>query len=382
MTTNGYSTLRLKTWLSKAARQYPNKNSEISRFVFSLSRSIFDLDRKKEKLEALERQTLAPNFWTDADTAQVVQKQHGQLQEVIGSWEARWKQLEDTELFLEMVMEDKDADLELEIAHSIEAMEEGLAQAELECMFNGEHDGNNAIIAIHAGAGGTEAQDWVAILMRMYLRWGELHGFKTDILDYLAGDEAGTKSVTIMFKGRSAYGLLRSELGIHRLVRISPFDASGRRHTSFASVMVLPELDDSIKVEIDDKDLRIDTYRSSGAGGQHVNKTDSAIRITHLPTGIVVQCQNERSQHSNKDTAMKMLTAQLYELEKQKNAERQEGLAGDKKGISWGSQIRSYVLQPYRLIKDHRTDHETGNVDAVLDGNLDSFIKAYLLWGK
>jgi peptide chain release factor 2 len=281
-----------------------------------------------------------------------------------------------------MVMEERDPELEQEVAHTIDHMESTLDQAELECMFNGEHDGNNAIIAIHAGAGGTEAQDWVAILMRMYLRWAETHGLKTDILDYLAGDEAGTKSVTIMVKGRFAYGYLRSELGIHRLVRISPFDASGRRHTSFASVMVLPELDESIKVEIDDKDLRIDTYRSSGAGGQHVNKTDSAIRITHLPTGIVVQCQNERSQHSNKETAMKMLAAQLYELERQKNAERQEGLAGDKKGISWGSQIRSYVLQPYRLIKDHRTEYEVGNVDAVLDGNLDPFIKAYLLWGK
>ncbi len=311
-----------------------------------------------------------------------MQKEHGQLQEIINSWQERWKQMEDTELFLDMVMEERDHELEQEVAHTIDHMESTLDQAELECMFNGEHDGNNAIIAIHAGAGGTEAQDWVAILMRMYLRWAETHGLKTDILDYLAGDEAGTKSVTIMVKGRFAYGYLRSELGIHRLVRISPFDASGRRHTSFASVMVLPELDESIKVEIDDKDLRIDTYRSSGAGGQHVNKTDSAIRITHLPTGIVVQCQNERSQHSNKETAMKMLAAQLYELERQKNAERQEGLAGDKKGISWGSQIRSYVLQPYRLIKDHRTEYEVGNVDAVLDGNLDPFIKAYLLWGK
>jgi peptide chain release factor 2 len=333
-------------------------------------------------LEALERQTLAPNFWNEAEAAQAVQKEHGQLQEIISSWEGRWKQVEDTELFLDMVMEERDPELELEVAHTIDTIEGALAQAELECMFNGEHDSSNAIIAIHAGAGGTEAQDWVAILMRMYLRWTEIHGFKSDILDYLAGDEAGTKSVTLMIKGRFAYGYLRSELGIHRLVRISPFDASGRRHTSFASVMVLPELDESIKVEIDDKDLRIDTYRSSGAGGQHVNKTDSAIRITHLPTGIVVQCQNERSQHSNKDTAMKMLSAQLYELERQKNAQYQEGLAGDKKGISWGSQIRSYVLQPYRLIKDHRTDHETGNVDAVLDGNLDPFIKSYLLWGK
>ena len=363
-------------------RQSLNKNLSSSRNAYLLSRSIFDLAVKKDKLEALERQTLAPGFWNDAEKAQIIQKEHGQLQDIIKEWEARWKDMEDTEMFLEMVMEEKDPDLEQEIASKIVEMEEGLALAELECMFSGEHDANNAIMAIHAGAGGTEAQDWVEILMRMYLRWAEIRGFKTDILDYLAGDEAGTKSVTIMFKGRFAYGYLRSELGIHRLVRISPFDASGRRHTSFASVMIMPELDDSIVVEIDDKDLRIDTFRSSGAGGQHVNKTDSAIRITHLPTGIVVQCQNERSQHSNKYTAMKMLTAQLYEVEKQKKAEQTEGLAGDKKGISWGSQIRSYVLQPYRLIKDHRTDHETGNVDAVLDGNLDSFIKAYLLWGK
>lgn len=301
---------------------------------------------------------------------------------MIKTWDQQWKELEDTEMFLEMVMEEKDPELEQEVAEKIVTMDDQLALAELECMFSGEHDNSNAIVAIHAGAGGTEAQDWVDILMRMYLRWAEVRGFKTTILDYLAGDEAGVKSVTIMFSGRYAYGYLRSELGIHRLVRISPFDASGRRHTSFASVMVMPELDDSIKVEIEDKDLRVDTYRASGAGGQHVNKTDSAIRLTHLPTGVVVQCQNERSQHRNKETAMKMLAAQLYELEKQKNAERQEGLSGDKKGISWGSQIRSYVLQPYRLIKDHRTEHETGNVDAVLDGNLDPFIKAYLLWGK
>jgi len=347
-----------------------------------LLRSIFDLPVKKERLEALERQTLAPGFWTDAEKAQVIQKEHGQLKDTVKGWEEKWNDLQETEEFLDMVIEEKDSDLELEIAEKIVTMEEGLALDELECMFSGEHDNNNAIISIHAGAGGTEAQDWVEILMRMYLRWAEIRGLKTSILDYLAGDEAGTKSVTIMFKGRYAYGYLRSELGIHRLVRISPFDASGRRHTSFASVMVMPELDDSIEVDIDEKELRIDTYRSSGAGGQHVNKTDSAIRITHLPSGIVVQCQNERSQHRNKDTAMKMLSAQLYEQEKQKQAAQQEGLSGDKKGISWGSQIRSYVLQPYRLIKDHRTDQETGNVDAVLDGNLDPFIKAFLLWAK
>ncbi len=304
------------------------------------------------------------------------------MQDTIKGWEDKWADLQETGEFLEMVIEEKDADLELEIAEKIVGMEKALALDELECMFSGEHDSSNAIVAIHAGAGGTEAQDWVEILMRMYLRWAEVRGLKTSILDYLAGDEAGTKSVTLMVRGRYSYGYLRSELGIHRLVRISPFDASGRRHTSFASVMVMPELDDSIEVDIDEKDLRIDTYRSSGAGGQHVNKTDSAIRITHLPSGIVTQCQNERSQHRNKETAMKMLAAQLYEEEKQKQAAQQEGLSGDKKGISWGSQIRSYVLQPYRLIKDHRTDHETGNVDAVLDGNLDPFIKSFLLWSK
>lgn len=281
-----------------------------------------------------------------------------------------------------MVIEEKDQELEEEIAEKVSQMEDGLEVAELECMFSGEHDDSNAILAIHAGAGGTEAQDWVEMLLRMYLRWAELRGFKTTILDYLAGDEAGVKSVTVLFKGRYGYGYLRSEIGIHRLVRISPFDASGRRHTSFASVMVMPELDDSIKVEIEEKDLRVDTYRASGAGGQHVNKTDSAIRITHLPSGIVVQCQSERSQHRNRDTAMKMLAAQLYEQEKQKQAEQHEGLTGDKKGISWGSQIRSYVMQPYRLVKDHRTEHETGNVDSVMDGNLDPFIKDFLLWAR
>jgi peptide chain release factor 2 len=236
------------------------------------------------------------------------------------------------------------------------------------------------MLTIHAGAGGTEAQDWVSILLRMYLRWAESSGFKTETLDLLPGDEAGVKSVTIMITGHHAYGYLRSEMGIHRLVRISPFDASGRRHTSFASVFIFPELDDDINVEINDKDLRIDTYRASGAGGQHVNKTSSAIRITHLPSGIVVQCQNERSQHRNKDTAMKMLKTRLYKREEELQKEDQLELHGDKKEIGWGSQIRSYVMQPYRLIKDHRTNFEMGNVDSVLDGNLDPFIRAYLLW--
>jgi peptide chain release factor 2 len=304
------------------------------------------------------------------------------MQDIIKSWEGSWQEIEEAELLLEMAVEENDEEAEQEVARSLTAIEKDIDITELECMFSGEHDANNAIVSIHAGAGGTEAQDWVDMLMRMYLRWAEDKGFKTTILDYLAGDEAGVKSVSIFFNGKYAYGYLRSELGIHRLVRISPFDASGRRHTSFASVMVMPELDDTVHVDIDEKDLRIDTYRSSGSGGQHVNKTDSAIRITHLPTGIVVQCQNERSQHRNKDMAMKMLTAHLYEREREKQAEEQQSLHGEKKEIAWGSQIRSYVLQPYRLIKDHRTDHEMGNVDAVLDGRLDSFIKAYLLWAK
>ncbi len=304
----------------------------------------------------------------------------GQLQELVKNWERNFEDLEEADMLLDMAIEENDAETRQEVESSLDDLGERVDMVELECMFDGEHDALNAILTIHAGAGGTEAQDWVGILMRMYLRWAETRGFGTDILDYLAGDEAGTKSVTILIKGKNSYGYLRSEVGIHRLVRISPFDSSGRRHTSFASVMVLPELDDTIEVDINEKDLRIDTYRASGAGGQHVNKTDSAIRITHLPTNIVVQCQNERSQHRNKDMAMKMLMAKLYEKQRREQVEAQENLHGDKKEIAWGSQIRSYVLQPYRLIKDHRTNVEEGNVDAVLDGRLDSFIKAYLLW--
>jgi peptide chain release factor 2 len=324
--------------------------------------------------------TLSPDFWSDQVRAKKVQKEFGQLQEIIQAWEKNFRELEEADMLFDMAVDERDMETQHEVAAGIRELRRRIDEVELECMFSGEHDANNAILTIHAGAGGTEAQDWVSMLMRMYLRWAEEKEFSTSILDYLPGDEAGVKSVTIMVKGRHAYGLLRSEVGIHRLVRISPFDASGRRHTSFASVMVMPELDDTIDIDINEKDLRIDTYRSSGAGGQHVNKTDSAIRITHLPTGIVVQCQNERSQHRNKDMAMKMLTARLYKLEQEMKDREQKNLHGDKKEIAWGSQIRSYVLQPYRLIKDHRTGHEEGNVDAVLDGRLDQFIKSYLLW--
>jgi peptide chain release factor 2 len=346
----------------------------------SCSRSIFDLDGKREQVELLERQTVSPNFWDNQNEAKRVQRQLGQLQDLIGVWDKNYTDLDDTGMLLDMAVEENDEETYREVVSSLSELRRRIELVELECMFSGEHDANNAMLTIHAGAGGTEAQDWVGMLLRMYLRWAEAKGFKADILDLLPGDEAGTKSVTIMVKGKYAYGYLRSEVGIHRLVRISPFDASGRRHTSFASVMVMPELDDDVAIEINDKDLRIDTYRASGSGGQHVNKTDSAIRITHFPTGIVVQCQNERSQHSNKATAMKMLMARLYEREKEEQQRTQENIQGDKKEIAWGSQIRSYVLQPYRLIKDHRTNTEEGNVDAVLDGRLDPFIKAYLLW--
>lgn len=331
-------------------------------------------------MELLERQTLSPNFWNDQATAKKVQRQLGQLQDVIESWEKSYTDLEETEMLLDMAVEEADGETFQEVVDALSTLQDRIGLVELECMFSGEHDAGNGIVTIHAGAGGTEAQDWVGMLLRMYLRWAEDKGFKTDILDLLPGDEAGTKSVTVLVKGKYAYGYLRSEIGIHRLVRISPFDASGRRHTSFASVMVLPELDDDVEVDIQDKDIRIDTYRASGAGGQHVNKTDSAIRITHLPSGIVVQCQNERSQHRNKDMAMKMLMARLLEKEREEQAKEHENLQGDKKEIAWGSQIRSYVLQPYRMIKDHRTGCEEGNVDAVLDGKLERFIKSYLLW--
>jgi len=304
------------------------------------------------------------------------------LQEPIEGCESLDHLMEDGEVLLELAISEQDAATEQEARQTLKVLDEKIAAFELECMFSGEHDANNGMLTIHAGAGGTEAQDWVSILMRMYMRWAEDKGFTVDILDWQPGDEAGVKSATIMVKGRYAYGYLRSEMGIHRLVRISPFDAGGRRHTSFASVFIFPELDDTIVVDINEKDLRIDTYRASGAGGQHVNKTSSAIRITHLPTNIVVQCQNERSQHRNKDTAMKMLKSRLYERERGLQQEQRDELGGEKKDIAWGSQIRSYVMQPYRLIKDHRTSHETGNVDAVLDGVLDPFIKAYLLWQK
>ena len=280
---------------------------------------------------------------------------------------------------LELAEAEAEMSVAAEIATALSALERDLARAELARMLSGPDDAKNAILTIHAGAGGTESQDWANMLMRMYLRWAERKGFKTQILDILAGEEAGLKSATVLIEGKYAYGYAKAESGVHRLVRLSPFDANNRRHTSFASVFVIPEIEDDIQVVINEADLRIETFRAGGHGGQHVNVTDSAVRIIHIPTGIVVQCQNERSQHKNRAFAMKVLRSRLYELEKEKRAEKLEQYSQAKKDIAWGHQIRSYILHPYRLIKDHRTDVEVGNVDAVLDGELDPFIEPYLL---
>ncbi len=301
------------------------------------------------------------------------------LQKAVEDWEGANSQLEDLQVLVELGEESDDEAALEEVRSLLPELERRVGKMEFARMLSGEHDARNAILSINAGAGGTEAQDWAEMLLRMYLRFCEQKGFRTEITDYQPGEEAGVKGVTFNVEGDFAYGWLRSEIGIHRLVRISPYDAAAKRHTSFASVFLFPELPDDIEVEINEKDLRVDTYRSSGAGGQHVNKTESAIRITHIPSGIVVACQNERSQHKNRAVAMKQLKARLYEQEIRKKEEEAATITGEKKEIGWGSQIRSYVLHPYRLVKDHRTGHEVGNTDAVLDGHIEGFIEAYLL---
>ena len=320
-----------------------------------------------------------PGFWEGGEASQKILRERTVLLEGLSPWQQNQKELEEMEILLQLIEEQGDEKEAQELFEKVQGSEEAIGQIEFRRMLGGEHDPNNAIVSINAGAGGTEAQDWVEMLLRMYLRWGEKKGYQTEIIDILAGDEAGLKNVTFTVNGHYAYGYLKAEVGIHRLVRISPFDAGARRHTSFASVFVYPEVPDDIAIEIDEKDLRIDTFRSSGAGGQHVNKTDSAVRITHLPTGIVVQCQNERSQHKNKATALKLLKARLYEKEFRDKAEKLEELHSTKKEIAWGSQIRSYILHPYKMVKDHRTNKTIHQVDRVLDGEIDEFIKAYLL---
>jgi peptide chain release factor 2 len=331
------------------------------------------------RIRELEKESLRDSLWNDPEKASGILREKSRLADVVEKWRKQKSSLEDLQILAEIASEEKDEKTQEEIRDELKRLNAAVREDELKMMLSSEQDPMNAILSIHAGAGGTEAQDWAEMLLRMYLRWAERKSFVATIIDYLPGDEAGIKSVTWTLRGEYAYGYAKAEIGIHRLVRISPFDAGARRHTSFASVFVYPEVDDRIVIEIDEKDLRIDTYRSTGAGGQHVNKTDSAVRITHLPTGIVVQCQNERSQHKNKAMAMKYLRSRLYEMKLREQNERLREVNKTKKDIAWGSQIRSYVLHPYKMIKDHRTSLETGNVNRVLDGDIDDFIEAYLL---
>ena len=340
----------------------------------------FDLTNKREKVEEIEAIMQAPDFWNDMDKAQNYVKELNTLKNVLADFKELQTQFEDVEVLLEMGYESEDPEIIPEVKEALDAFIEHFESLRLATLLSGEYDKNNAILTLHAGAGGTESCDWASMLCRMYQRYAEKNGFSTEMIDFLDGDEAGYKSVTLEIKGENAYGYLKSERGVHRLVRISPFNAAGKRQTSFVSCDVMPEIEDNIDIEINEDELRIDTYRSSGAGGQHVNKTSSAIRITHLPTGIVVQCQNERSQFQNKDKAMQMLKAKLYLLKQEENAAKESDIRGEVRDINFGNQIRSYVLQPYTLVKDHRTDFEIGNAGAVLDGSLQPFINAYLKW--
>lgn len=344
------------------------------------SGGIFDIASLTARAAALTEQSAEAGFWNDQQAAQKVLKERAEIEATIGAWQKLATQTTDAREFLELTEQEKDLDAAQTVVAQLEAVEASLSKMEIDRLLAGPEDRSNAIVSISPGAGGTESQDWAEMLYRMYTRYCESRGFKVELADYQPGDEAGIKGVTFFVQGDFAYGYLRTEAGVHRLVRISPFDAAGRRHTSFAAVFVTPELDDSVVIEIRDEDLQVDTYRSGGKGGQHVNKTESAVRLTHLPTGIIVACQSERSQHKNKSTAMKMLRSRMYEREVAIREKRfEETYSAQKKDNAWGSQIRSYVLAPYRLVKDHRTDVEMGNVDAVLDGQLDRFIEAALM---
>ena len=338
------------------------------------------IEASRKRVQELEHTMSRPGFYDDAELSKKVFDEVGDLRGKLNRFEKLQGLYDDAETMLEMLDEEYDPDMIPEAEEAVNTVEKAVDELQLMTMLNGEYDHSNAILTFHAGTGGTEAQDWAEMLERMYLRWADEQGFKVEILDYLPGDEAGIKSVTLRIQGDNAYGLLQGEKGIHRLIRISPFDSSGRRHTSFASVDLIPDAGDEISIDIKEADLRVDVYRASGAGGQHVNKTESAVRITHIPTGIVVQCQNEKSQHSNRESAMRVLKARLYEHERSKrDALRQADYAG-KDAIAFGSQIRTYTLQPYRLVKDHRTGSETGDVDAVLNGRIGPFLRDYLLY--
>lgn len=335
---------------------------------------VFDVDVKLEKIAELEKQTMAPDFWQDSAAAQETMRQLTRLRRQVAIWEKIGDQLADAQELAAL----GDDSLYEELAHEVEALTKTVHELEFRALFSGPYDDEPAILAIHAGAGGTEAQDWAQMLQRMIIRWAESRGFKVEILDQSPGDEAGIKSTLMSIEGDYAYGWLKSERGVHRLVRISPYDASSRRHTSFAKVEAWPDVAEEIEIEIDEKDLNIDRFRASGAGGQHVQKNETAVRITHLPTGIVVSCQNQRSLTQNLEVAMKILKSRLFDLERRKQEAEMTALKGEDVNAEWGNQIRSYVLHPYKMVKDHRTDHETGNTQAVLDGRLDDFMEAYL----
>jgi peptide chain release factor 2 len=339
---------------------------------------LFDLAQKERRIAELEEVMAQPDFWNDQEKAQTLISESNVLKSSVEKFRKLEADAEDVKVMLELAREENDDELLHEATISVKAVLESMNAFELELLLSEPYDKNNAILELHPGAGGTESQDWASMLLRMYTRWAESKGYKVETLDYLPGDEAGVKSVTLLIKGHNAYGYLKAEKGVHRLVRISPFDASGRRHTSFVSCHVMPELDGDIDIDIRTEDLKIDTYRSSGAGGQHVNTTDSAVRITHLPTGVVVTCQSERSQIKNRERAMKILQARLYERQLEEQQKALNEIKGEQRDIAWGSQIRSYVFHPYSMVKDHRTNVEVGNVQAVMDGELDPFIDAYL----
>ena len=354
-------------------------SSDHSTSASRFSGGVFDIEKIREKKSKLQEQSAQPDFWDNQERAQQILQKISQYDEQLEKWETVQSARDDLEVMLELAEEAEDESLEPELKGLLNQYKSALGKLELQAMLSEEADTKNAIMTIHPGAGGTESQDWAEMLYRMYTRWIERRGWKYQIIDYQPGEEAGIKDVSMEIIGNFAYGYTKAEAGIHRLVRISPFDSNSRRHTSFASVFVYPEVDEDIEVEIDAKDIRIDTYRASGAGGQHVNKTDSAVRITHIPTDIVVQCQNERSQHKNKANAMKMLKARLYQKKLEEQREEIEAMEAAKSDISWGNQIRSYVFHPYTKVKDHRTDEEETNIQAVMDGEIDKFVKAYLL---
>lgn len=337
-----------------------------------------NIDGLVTEIDELEKQSAAPDFWDDMANSQKVMQKIGSLKAKVQSYNSLKSEYEDAMVMIELADEEEDESLLEDCTVSVDEVEKKIESMTLSTLLSGEFDDKNAILTFHAGAGGTEAQDWAEMLFRMYNRWGERHGYKVSTLDYLDGDVAGIKSATILIEGENAYGYLHGEMGIHRLVRVSPFDSSGRRHTSFASLEVMPEIDDDVDVEIREEDIKMDVYRASGAGGQKVNKTSSAVRLTHIPTGIVVSCQIERSQHQNREVAMRMLKSKLVEIKERENLEKIEDIKGDQKEIAWGSQIRSYVFMPYTMVKDHRTNYEMGNITAVMDGDLDGFINAYL----